>query len=153
MKRAQDLIDEKGGDLITISSDATIQDAIKLMVAKKIGAILIHEEDDRIAGIWTERDLLRNSLVDSFDPSTSRIGDFMTKELITADVSENIYRLMDKFLGLRLRHLPVEKDGKIIGLVSAGDAIKAALYDKTKEFDDLNEMVSWEYYENWRWSK
>jgi len=152
MKRAQDLISEKGADLITIASDATIQDAIKLMVAKKIGAILINE-DEKIIGIWTERDLLRNSLVDTFDPNNSRIGDFMTKELITVDVSENIYRMMDKFLGLRLRHLPVEKEGKIIGLLSAGDVIKAALYEKTKEFDDLNEMVSWEYYENWRWSK
>jgi len=152
MKRAQDLIDHKGGSLITISSDATIQDAVKLMVAKKIGAILI-EDDEKIVGIWTERDLLRNSLVDSFDPGKARIGDFMTKELITVDVSENIYRMMDKFLGLRLRHLPVEKDGKIVALLSAGDVIKAALYDKTKEFDELNEMVSWEYYENWRWSK
>lgn len=152
MKRAQDLIDEKGVELITISSDSTIQDAIKLMVAKKIGAILVNEEE-KIVGIWTERDLLRNSLVDSFDPSNSRIGDFMTKELITVDVSENIYRMMDKFLGLRLRHLPVEKDGKIIALLSAGDVIKAALYEKTKEFDELNEMASWEYYENWRWSK
>ncbi len=152
MKRAEDIIKEKGTDLITISADATIEDALKLMVAKKIGAVLV-EENGEIVGIWTERDLLRNSLVDSFNPRNSRIGDYMTKELITVDGSENIYRMMDKFLGLRLRHLPVEKEGKIIGLLSAGDVIKAALLEKTKEFDELNEMVSWEYYENWRWSK
>ena len=152
MKRAQDLINEKGADLITISADATIQEALKLMVAKQIGAILV-QENDQIVGIWTERDFMRNSIVDSFDPSRSRVGDYMTKDLITVDSSENIYRMMDKFLGLRVRHLPVEKDGEIIALLSAGDVIKAALHEKTKEFDELNEMVSWEYYENWRWSK
>jgi len=152
MKTAGDIVNEKGNDVFSISVNATIQDALKLMVAKKIGAVLI-EHDGEIVGIWTERDLLRNSILDDFDVKKSRIGDFMTKKLVKADASENIYRMMDKFLGLRLRHLPVEKDGKIIGLLSAGDVIKAALLAKTKEFDELNELVSWEYYENWRWSK
>lgn len=152
MKTAGDIVNEKGSEVFTISADATIQDTVKLMVGRKIGAILV-EHDGDIVGIWTERDLLRNSVLDDFDVKTSKVGDFMTKKLVTADANENIYRMMDKFLGLRLRHLPVEKDGKIIGLLSAGDVIKAALLAKTKEFDELNEMVSWEYYENWRWSK
>jgi signal-transduction protein with cAMP-binding, CBS, and nucleotidyltransferase domain len=154
MKRAQDLVKEKGAHLIAISVDATIRDALKLMVAKHVGAVLVFDGDeDNIVGIWTERDFLRNSIVDEFDPSHSRVGDYMTKDLFTVESSENIYRMMDKFLGLRVRHLPVTQDGKIIALLSAGDVIKAALHDKTKEFNDLNEMVSWEYYENWRWSK
>lgn len=152
MKTAGDIVSEKGSDVFSISADATIQDALKLMVGHKIGAILI-EENGEIVGIWTERDLLLNSILDDFDAHNSRIGDFMTKDLVTADADENIYRMMDKFLGLRFRHLPVKKDGKIVGLLSAGDVIKAALLIKTKEFDELNEMVSWEYYENWRWSK
>ena len=89
MKRAQDIIDEKGADLFTISADATIQDAVKLMVAKKVGAVLV-KKDDKIVGIWTERDFLRNSIVDSFDPTRAKIGDFMTKELFTVESSENI---------------------------------------------------------------
>lgn len=152
MKSAEDIVKEKGSDVFAISANATIQDALKMMVAKKIGAILV-EQDDAIVGIWTERDLLRNSIVDDFDPKTARIGDYMTKKVVTADASENIYRMMDKFLGLRLRHLPIEKEGKVIGILSAGDVIKAALLEKTREFDELNAMVSWEYYENWRWSK
>ncbi|MBN1482831.1 CBS domain-containing protein [candidate division KSB1 bacterium] len=152
MKNAEDIVREKGNDVFSISAHATIEDALKIMVAKKIGAILV-EENGEIVGIWTERDLLRNSILDDFDPKTARIGDYMTKNLVTADASESIYRMMDKFLGLRVRHLPIKKDGKVIGLLSAGDVIKAALIEKTREFDELNEMVSWEYYENWRWSK
>ena len=152
VKTAGDIVKEKGNELFSVSIDAVIQDALKMMVAKRIGAVLV-EENGEMIGIWTERDLLRNSIVDDFDPRTSRIGDYMTKGLVTADASENMYRMMDKFLGLRFRHLPVEQDGKIIGILSAGDVIKAALLEKTKEFDELNEMLSWEYYENWRWAK
>ncbi len=152
MKTAGDIVKEKGNELITVPADATVQDALKVMVAKKIGAVLV-ENDGDIVGIWTERDLLRNSILDDFDTRTAKITDYMTKKIVTADAGENIYRMMDKFLGLRFRHLPVEQNGKIIGLLSAGDVIKAALVAKTKEFDELNEMVSWEYYENWRWSK
>lgn len=152
MKTALDIVSEKGFEVYTISADSSIRDALKMMVAKKIGALLI-EQDGEIAGIFTERDLLRNSILDDFDPVNSPVSDYMTKNLITADSSEHIYKLMDKFLGLRLRHLPIKKDNKIIGLLSAGDVIKAALVEKTREFDELNEMISWEYYENWRWSK
>jgi len=152
MKTAQEIIHEKGKNLHSISVDASIQEAIKQMVANRIGAILV-EDEGQIVGIWTERDLLRNSILSDFDPQSSRIGDYMTKDLVTVDASENIYRIMDKILGLRFRHLPVEKEGQIIGLLSAGDVLKAALVEKIREFDRLNEMVSWEYYENWRWKK
>lgn len=152
MKTAEDLLNDKGSSLFTISANATLSEAIKVMVAKKIGAILV-EEQGNIVGIWTERDLLRNSLLDDYDPKTLKIGDHMTRDLKTVEHTENIYRMMDKFLGLRLRHLPVEKDGNIIGMLSIGDVLKAALIEKTREFDQLNEMVSWEYYENWRWSR
>ncbi|RPI03425.1 MAG: CBS domain-containing protein [Calditrichaeota bacterium] len=152
MKTADDILNEKGSAVYSVSIEATIADAIKLMVDKRIGAVLV-EQDGKMVGIWTERDLLRSSLSGNFDPQTARIADHMTLNLITVPHTESMYRLMDKFLGLRLRHLPVEKEGKIIGLLSSGDVIKTALVEKTREFDELNKMVSWEYYENWRWKK
>lgn len=152
MKTAGDIVKEKGSAVYSVSIKATIADAIDLMVNKRIGAVLV-EQDGKMVGIWTERDLLRSTLSADFDPHTARIADHMTPNLITVPHSETMYRLMDKFLGLRLRHLPVEKEGKIIGLLSSGDVIKAALVEKSREFDELHKMVSWEYYENWRWKK
>jgi CBS domain-containing protein len=152
MKTADDILNDKGSAVYSVSIEATIADAIALMVDKRIGAVLV-EQDGKMVGIWTERDLLRSSLSGDFDPQTARIADHMTFNLITVPHTESMYRLMDKFLGLRLRHLPVEKEGKIIGLLSSGDVIKTALVEKTREFDELNKMVSWEYYENWRWKK
>lgn len=152
MKTAEDIVAAKGAEIYSVPANATLHDAIELMIAKRIGAVLVQEGMEMV-GIWTERDLLRSSLADDFNPRKEKVSDHMSKPLITVPHTENIYRLMDKFLGLRLRHLPVEKDGKIIGVLSSGDVIRAALIEKTREFNELNEMLGWEYYENWRWKK
>jgi signal-transduction protein with cAMP-binding, CBS, and nucleotidyltransferase domain len=57
------------------------------------------------------------------------------------------------FLGLFLRHLPVEKEGETIGLISIGDILRANLLEKEKQFKELNAFVSWDYYENWKWGR
>jgi len=57
---------------------------------------------------------------------------------------------MDKFLGLRLRHLLIDKDDEFIGLLSIGDVIKAALQDKTREFEILERIATWQYHEEWK---
>jgi signal-transduction protein with cAMP-binding, CBS, and nucleotidyltransferase domain len=57
---------------------------------------------------------------------------------------------MDKFLGMRLRHLLIEKNGQYIGMLSSGDVMKETLREKTREYESLNFEVSWDYYENWR---
>jgi len=90
-------------------------------------------------------------MIEGFIPNSAIIGDYMNTGLQSAPHTSTIYNLMDKFLGKRLRHLLIEKDGKYIGLLSAGDVSKAQLADKTEELTKLNAMVGWEYYENWRW--
>ncbi|MFT5378303.1 MAG: CBS domain-containing protein [Candidatus Latescibacterota bacterium] len=150
MQTAEDIVRMKNNEIISVSPQATIAEALQIMVTHKIGAILVFDAG-LIAGIWTERDLMRNTLLEGFDPQQARLGDYMVKEVTFASYNETIYELMDKFLGLRLRHLPVEKEGELIGLLSIGDVLKASLYEKTKELEKLNGMVSWAYYEEWRW--
>jgi signal-transduction protein with cAMP-binding, CBS, and nucleotidyltransferase domain len=95
--------------------------------------------------------LLRNTLDDGFDPRTTPIDSVMTKTIVTAPSSDTVYNLMDKFLGLRIRHLIIEKDGDIIGMLSSGDVMKASIQEKDEELKQLNSMVGWDYYENWCW--
>ena len=150
MKTAEQMIKEKGNHLINVSPDTTIYDALRLMIEKQIGAILV-KKGDEIVGIWTERDLMRNTVTAGFDAQKAKIGDYMTTGLKSAPASDTVYMLKDKFLGLKLRHLLIEKEGKYIGLLSIGDVIKASIQEKDQELKNLNAMVSWEYYENWRW--
>jgi len=150
MKTAHDMIQEKERDLLCVPEGATIREALEKMNAGKVGAILVTREEKPV-GIWTERDLLQNILDETFDPGRSRIEAHMTRELILAPHTDTVYNLMDKFLGRRVRHLLIEKDGEIIGMVSAGDVMKASIQEKDSELKQLNSMVGWDYYENWCW--
>ena len=152
MMTAEDIVNEKGNDIIAIGADATVHMALLTMINSNVGAILV-EKDGEITGIWTERDLMRDTVKAGFDPATSLIGDYMISPLISAPHNDSVFNLMDKFLGLRISHLLIEKDGDYIGLLSVGDVMKATLQTKTDELKALNAMVSWDYYEDWRWQK
>ena len=146
---AESILSQKGGDLYSVTLDSTVHDALTMMVENKVGSTLI-KEGSRIVGIYTERDLMRNSIDPDFDLKTARMGDYMSKGLKFAPHTDSAYELMDKFLGLRLRHLLIDKDDEFIGLLSIGDVIKAALQDKTREFATLARFANWEYHEEWK---
>ncbi len=150
MKTANDMIHEKGSEIVCVPEGTVVMEALKQMNARKVGAIMV-TRDDKPVGIWTERDLMRNTLDTTFDPKSAPIEDFMTRNLIFAPHTDTVYNLMDKFLGLRVRHLLIEKDGETIGMVSSGDVMKASIQEKDAELKQLNQMVGWDYYENWRW--
>jgi len=149
MKTAEDIVNEKQREIVFVSGDLTVHQACRKMIENKIGAIVI-KKDDEFVGIWSERDLLRNICNEGFDPLTARVGDYMSAPLQSAPHSTRIHKLEEMFLGLFLRHLLIEKDGEYIGMLSIGDVIRASLLSKDRQFKDLNEFVSWDYYENWR---
>ena len=149
---AEDILNEKGSNILATSPDSTLAVAINLMTEQNIGAILI-KDGDQYVGIWTERDLLKTLVAKNLDPQTARIGDHMQTNLISAEHSESIYSLIDKFLGLRLRHLMVQRDGRYIGLLSVGDVMRAALQHQTDELQRMRDIVSLKYYDRWCYNK
>ncbi len=150
MKTAEHIVNEKGGEIFSVTHDATIHYALAFMIEKKVGAVIVTKENKPI-GIWTSRDLIRNTVSKGFNPKTSRIEDHMVHNIFSAPHTDTAYNLMDKFLGLRVNHLLVEKDGEYIGMLSSGDVMKATIQEKTDELDQLHTMVSWDYYEEWKW--
>lgn len=150
MKRtARDILKEKGGHMVTINSDGSVYQALTIMTQNKVGSIII-VEDEKIVGIWTERDLMFRVLEEGFDARTAKLKDNMSENIISANIDEQAFQLYDKFLGRRIRHLLIEDDGEYVGLLSVGDVMKANLQQKNEEFEELNHMVSLEYYENWK---
>ena len=146
---AADILEVKGGDVRSVDMGATIHDALQMMVEHKVGSTLV-KDGTRIVGIYTERDLMRDTIQPGFDARAARIGDHMSRGLKYAPHTDTAYDLMDKFLGLRLRHLLIDKDDEFIGLLSIGDVIKAALQDKTREFEVLEAIAKWQYHEEWK---
>lgn len=152
MKTAEEIIGNKDEEMVCVSPGTTICAASALMVERDIGAVLVKEEG-RIIGIWTERDLVHNIVKEGFDPKTALIRDSMNRKLIEAPHTDSAYRLMDLFLGARVRHILISRKNEYIGLISMGDAMKATLVDKNEEIKKLNSLVGWDYYEDWKWGK
>lgn len=150
MKRtAKDILDDKGGHMVTISAEATVYQALTLMTQNRVGSVVV-TNDEKIVGIYTERDLMFQVLEEGFDPRKSLLREHMSENLISANVNDQAYKLYDKFLGRRIRHLLIEENGEYVGLLSVGDVMKASLQQKTEDLAELNNMVSLEYYENWK---
>ena len=152
MKTAEDIIKEKNSETVWARKDQSLSEAIDLMNHSKIGAILV-KENEQIVGIWTERDYLRSSSDADFDAKKAQIGEHMTSPLHFAPHDASLTQLEEMFLGLYLRHVPVEKEGQFIGMVSIGDVLRANLLDKDRQITELNSLASWQYYENWGWDR
>lgn len=152
MKTAIDIILDKNSEIVHVTKDQTLSEAIDLMNKNKIGAILVKEGDEMV-GIWTERDYLRSSSDSAFDPKSNKIGDHMTSPLHFASHEATLTELEEMFLGLFLRHIPVKKDNDFLGMVSIGDVLRANLLEKDHQIKKLNSMASWQYYENWGWDR
>lgn len=151
-KTAEEILGDKGEAPLSVTAGTAIYYAVKLIVEKGEGAVLVKKEGTYV-GIWTERDLLRNIITEGFDPKTARIEDYMSSPLITAPHTDTIFQLIDKFLGRKIRHLVIEKEGEYIGVLAGAEVVRAGLTERTTQFKELNEMVSWEYYEDWKWEK
>ncbi len=152
MNTAEDIVNDKDRQIVSIPHDETIYRACQIMVENGIGATLVTRNGE-IVGIWTERDLLSNTVEESFDPKTARVGDYMSSPIHTAPHDTHIFRLAEMFLGLFLRHLVIEKEGHYIGFLSIGDVLRASLLEKDREFKQINALVGWDYYENWGWDR
>jgi signal-transduction protein with cAMP-binding, CBS, and nucleotidyltransferase domain len=149
---AEEIVMDQEREPLSVSPDTTIYNALKLMMEKSEQAVLIKKEGE-YGGIWTERDLLHNTLTEGFDPKTANVGDYMSSPLLSAPHTDTVFQLIDKFLGHEIRHLLIEKEGQYIGLLYVRDVIRAGLTERTRAFIELNKIVSLEFYENWKWEK
>ena len=152
MKTAEDIILDKDSEMVCISRDSTVHEALGVMTEKKIGAILV-KSGEEIVGIWTERDLMRNVVSPGFDMKSTRMGEVMSSPVHATPHDTPLIKLEEQFLGLFIRHILVEKDDKPIGMLSIGDVVRASLLEKDQQIRELNSMASWQYYENWSWDR
>ena len=117
------ILKQKGSGVFTTTSDKSLLDIAKLLQQHGIGCIVI-VRDDKIAGIVSERDLLR--AIGQAGPKVLEqpVSDFMTKTVITAREADTVDQLMGEMTKRRFRHMPVVEKDRLIGLVSIGDLVK-----------------------------
>ncbi len=122
------MLNEKGKVIYSLSPDKTIQDALKMMADKDIGAVLIME-NDKLLGIFTERDYARKGTLQG-NPVTTPLKDVMTRQVYFVGPEQSAESCMAQMVDKHFRHLPVVKDGKVIGVISIIDVIKTVVSDK-----------------------
>ena len=114
------LLERKGSVIHSVSAAMTIAEAVAEMNRHRIGCVLVIEHG-RIAGVFTERDVLRRVVGAALDPASTRISDVMTRNVYTITSDTTVENTMVLFAERRCRHLPVVDNGAIIGLISIGD--------------------------------
>lgn len=144
MARVSEIIENKGGMVLSVDVNETVFDAISLMAQVNIGAVLV-QKDDTIAGIFTERDYLQRVALQSRSSKQTRVGDVMTTPVISADPDDSVQQCMETMTTCHCRHLPVVHDGKLLGIVSIGDLVKKMLDEKQQEVEKLSQYITGTY--------
>jgi CBS domain-containing protein len=144
MSSVSEILDHKGGMVLSVDIAESVFTAINLMAQVNIGAVLI-TDGDTISGIFTERDYLQKIALKSLSSQNTIVGDVMTKPVISADPDDSIQKCMETMTTCHCRHLPVVENGKLLGIVSIGDLVKRMLDEKQSEVEKLNQYITGTY--------
>ena len=138
--KVREILAIKGEHVHTIGPDRTVLDAVALLVEHGIGALLVRDAGG-VAGIISERDVLRVSRERSGELGAIRIGDVMTRDLVICVPDDEIDYAMGIVTKNRVRHLPVMDGGRVAGMISIGDLVKARLDAAEYENHYLREYI------------
>jgi CBS domain-containing protein len=141
MKLVQHLLDEKGRDVLTIASNATVLDAVKMMAEKSVGALVVLD-GEKLAGLVSERDYARKVILMGRASDDTPVSAIMRTELAVASSSSTVKECMSMVTEGRVRHLPVVDGGKVTGIISIGDLVKAIIADQQAEIEQLGQYIS-----------
>jgi CBS domain-containing protein len=136
-----DILSQKGGLVHTVTPGTTVAQIAKQLSARRIGSVLVLDGRDSLAGIVSERDLVRaiaSHGAGALDFEASRV---MTREVVTCDPDDSIDQVMETMTRGRFRHLPVIRHGELLGVVSIGDVVKARLEEAKHETEALKAYI------------
>jgi CBS domain-containing protein len=131
----------KGGDIISIEPTADLAAAVKLLSAHRIGAVLIRGAGGRLAGILSERDIVRAISEHGAAALTLPVGQVMTRNVATCGEDDSVASIMERMTTGKFRHMPVLSKGELIGLVSIGDVVKQRVEEIEKESEAMRDYI------------
>jgi CBS domain-containing protein len=125
--KIRDILEAKGKDVFTIKAESTVHEAIQLLVKHNIGALLVLDEADKLVGIISERDILRESTNEEGDLRSILIKNVMTKDVIIGLPDDKTDYTLGVMTKNRIRHLPIMEGENIAGIISLRDVVRAKL--------------------------
>lgn len=144
MSTIREVLDRKGGAVVTIGKDTSVLEAIGIMSDANIGAIVV-ESDGIPTGIFTERDYLRKIALKGRSSGSTKLFEVMSSPLITVDPGDSVDTAMETMTTCRCRHLIVSDGDTMQGIVSLGDLVKHMLVEKEAEVEQLSHYIAGSY--------
>ncbi len=135
------LLEEKGGGVLTVTPQTIVYQALELMAEKNIGALVVLQ-DDKVVGIFTERDYARKVILKGRSSKTTTVGELMVTDVLYVRPDATIEDCMALMTDKRTRHLPVLENDKLIGIISIGDVVKAIISDREFTIRELERYIT-----------
>ncbi len=142
MMQLKEILKKKGGQPVTVPATATVADAIRAMTEYRVGSVIVPNADGSPAGIFTERDVLKLCAEGRTDFAKMSIRPYMTCDMTMGKPSDAVSEVLAIMTTKRFRHMPVVEDGKMVGVVSIGDLVKAKLEETAFEAKVLREYIT-----------
>jgi CBS domain-containing protein len=136
------ILKNKGDMVFTITPHETMAAAAGLLHARRVGAMVVMDSEDRVAGILSERDIVRAVSDGDQGALAKPVSEFMTREVVFADPAESVDALLTRMTDRRVRHLPVCKEGRLVGIVSIGDLVKTKIAEAVAEAQHLKDYIA-----------
>lgn len=132
---------QKGGTTFSVGTETSVFDALALMAEHDIGAVLVMTGDS-LKGIFTERDYARKVVLKGLTSRTATVGEMMTGNVFTVSPDDDLASVMSTMTRKRFRHLPVLDGGKVVGIITIGDVVKAVMEEQEATIQQLSSYIA-----------
>jgi CBS domain-containing protein len=136
-----DILRKKGGEVVAVPPEATVQDAAKVLSAHRIGAVLVRDAGGAVLGILSERDIVKALAHQGEAALAESVTEWMTRNVVTCEPGDAIASVMETMTRRRIRHLPVTEGGELIGVVSIGDVVKHRIDETLAEVEAMTDYL------------
>ena len=141
MKTVRQLLDGKRLGVLAITPDSSVYDALQTMADHEVGALLVMD-GERLIGIFSERDYARKIILHGKASKETAVREIMTSKVICVRPEQTVEDCMALMTDKRIRHLPVVKDTRVIGVLSIGDLVKAVIDEQREEIEQLQRYIA-----------
>lgn len=136
------ILSEKGYDVVTLRPEVSVRDAVATLNKHRIGAVVVTDDRSLIKGIISERDVVRALAEDGAKCLDRQVSALMTANVKVCSESHTVNDVMEIMTRGRFRHLPVERDGKLIGVISIGDVVKRRIEEVQRETEAIRSYIA-----------
>ena len=136
------ILSRKGRDVATIAPTAQLSEAVKLLAERRIGAVIVTGAEGRVAGILSERDIVRSLGERGPAALGENVAAVMTRKVSTCSEADTIALIMERMTAGKFRHMPVVEQGRLVGVISIGDVVKCRVEEIEGESNALREYIA-----------